>query len=197
MDASRFLATTLWICTEQNVTVGVPERDERRSRARTMSSTMPHVFLLVESALNVRTGIWLKGVLVEQDSKVHVVGVCSEVIRYVRDMVAGFLKDNCMKPTTGGRDDVRRISARRAWIPLKEGKSELMVHGVAVSCPLGPSPLDLGCPELTMGRITALGLGKRPVSVRRMETIGLWVPARAVLALLLALRAVGTGCVPT
>ena len=43
MDASRFLATTLWICTEQNVTVGVPERDGRRSRARTMSSTIPHV----------------------------------------------------------------------------------------------------------------------------------------------------------
>ena len=55
MDASRFLATTLWMCTEQNVTVGVPERDGRRSRPRTMSSTMPHVLLLVESALNVRT----------------------------------------------------------------------------------------------------------------------------------------------
>ena len=57
-----------------------------------------------------------------------------EVIRDVRDMVAGFLKDNCMEPTTGGRDDVGRISARRAWIPLKEGKSKLMVHEIAVSC---------------------------------------------------------------
>ena len=38
MDAPRFLATTLWICTEQNVTVGVPERDGRRSRPRTMST---------------------------------------------------------------------------------------------------------------------------------------------------------------
>ena len=55
MDASRFLAKTLWMCTEQNVTVGVPERDGRRSRARTMSKTMPHVLLLVESALYVRT----------------------------------------------------------------------------------------------------------------------------------------------
>ena len=43
------------MCTEQNVTVGVPERDGRRSRPRTMSSTMPHVLLLVESALTVRT----------------------------------------------------------------------------------------------------------------------------------------------
>ena len=67
------------------MTVGVPERDGRRSRARTMSSTIPHVFLLVESALNVRTvGSGFKSVLVEQDSKVHVVGVSSEVIRDVR-----------------------------------------------------------------------------------------------------------------
>ena len=55
MDASRFLATTLWICAEQNVTVGDPEREGRRSRARTMSSTMPQVFLLVESTVNERT----------------------------------------------------------------------------------------------------------------------------------------------
>ena len=30
VEASRFLATTLWMCTEQNVTVGVPEREGRR-----------------------------------------------------------------------------------------------------------------------------------------------------------------------
>ena len=60
-----------------------------------------------------------------------------------------------------------------------------------------PGPLDLGCPKLTTGRITAFGLGKRPASVRRLEPIELWVPARAVLALLLALEAVRTGCVPT
>ena len=63
-------------------------------------------------------GVWLKGVLVEQDSKVHVVGVCSEVIRDVRDMVTGFVKDNCMELAAGGRDDVGGIPARRAWIPL-------------------------------------------------------------------------------
>ena len=51
MEASRFLATTLWICAEQNVTVSDPEREGRRSKARTMSSTMPQVFLLVESTL--------------------------------------------------------------------------------------------------------------------------------------------------
>ena len=91
-----------------------------------MSSTMPNVFLFVESALNVRTvGSGSKVSLFEQDSKVHVVGVRSEVIRDVRDMIAGFLKDNRMEPTTGGRDDVGRISARRAWISTEGGKVEI------------------------------------------------------------------------
>ena len=62
--------------------------------------------------------VWLKGVLVEQDSEVHVVSVHPELIGDVRDMVTGFLKDNCMKLTTGSRGDVGGISARRAWIPL-------------------------------------------------------------------------------
>ena len=119
MDASRFLATTLWICTEQNVTVGEPEREGRLRRPRTISKTIPQVPLLVESALNVRNNrVRLKGVLVEQDGKVHVVSVCSEVIRDVRDMVAGFLKNNRMKLPTGSRDNIGRISTRRAWIPL-------------------------------------------------------------------------------
>ena len=119
MDASRFLATTLWICAEQNVTVGDPEREGRRSRARTMSSTMPQVFLLVEVNLERENKrVWLKFVLVEQNGKVRVVGVCTEVIRDVRDMVAGFLENDCMEPTAGSRDNIGRISARRAWIPL-------------------------------------------------------------------------------
>ena len=40
---------------EQNVTVGVPESEGRRSSARTMSSTMPQVPLLVESSLKAST----------------------------------------------------------------------------------------------------------------------------------------------
>ena len=54
VEASRFLATTLWMCTEQNVTVGEPESEGRRSRPRTMSRTIPHVLLLVESSLKAR-----------------------------------------------------------------------------------------------------------------------------------------------
>ena len=36
--------------------------------------------------------------------------------------------------TTGSGDSVSRISARRAWIPLKEGKTKLMMHEITVGC---------------------------------------------------------------
>ena len=69
------------MCTEQNVTVGVPEREGRRSSPRTMSSTMRQVPLLVESSLKARTtGFGLKGVLVEQDGEVRVASVRNELI---------------------------------------------------------------------------------------------------------------------
>ena len=55
VEASRSLVTTLWMCTEQNVTVGVPEREGRRSSPRTTSITMPHVSLLVEASLKAKT----------------------------------------------------------------------------------------------------------------------------------------------
>ena len=90
-------------------------------------------------------------------------------------MVAGFLENDCMEPTAGSRDNIGTISARRAWIPLKEGKTKLMMHEIAVAMGLGL--LDLGCPKLTMGRITAFGLGKRAASVREQVPLELWVPA--------------------
>ena len=126
-----------------------------------MTKTIPQEDLLVESALNVRTmGSGSTESFVEQDSKVHVVGVRSEVIRDVRDMVAGFLKDNCMKSTTGGRDDVGRISARRAWIPLKEGKSELMVHEITISCGNGAGSIGLGLSKIDHRKNHCLWFGE-------------------------------------
>ena len=62
--------------------------------------------------------VWLKGVLVEQNGKVRVVGVRKKIGRNVRDMVTGFLEDDCMEFTTGSGDNIGRISARRALIPL-------------------------------------------------------------------------------
>ena len=39
-----------------------------------------------------------------------------------------------MELSTGSGDNVGRISARWAWIPLKEGKTKLMMHEIAVNC---------------------------------------------------------------
>ena len=126
--------------------------------------------------------------LVEQDSEVRVASVGPELIRDVQNMIAGFLKNNRMELPTGCRSNVSRIFARRAWVPLKKGKAELMMHEIAVG---------LDCPNLTMGRTNARGLGEGPVPARGLELTGLCVPARAVLALLLQVGAERTGCVPT
>ena len=70
---------------------------------------------------------------IEQDSKVRVASAHNELFRDVRNVITGFLKNNCMKLTTGSRDNVRRISARRAWIPLEERKTTLMMHEITVA----------------------------------------------------------------
>ena len=119
VEASRFLATTLWMCTEQNVTVGVPESEGRRSRPRTMSRTIPHVPLLVESSLKAKTIVGLEGVLVEQDGEVRDASVRNELIGDVGDVIGGFLKDNHMKPSASRCHDIGGVPPRWAWVPLK------------------------------------------------------------------------------
>ena len=77
------------MCTEQNVTVGEPEREGRRRSPRTMSSTMPHVSLLVEASL--------KGKTIGSGSKVFLFGkmarssVRNELVGDVGNVVTGFL----------------------------------------------------------------------------------------------------------
>ena len=100
-----------------------------------MSKTIPQVPLLVESALNVRTiGSGSKVSLLSKIARSVFVGVRPELIGDVRNMITGFLKNNRMKLSTGSGDNVGRISARRAWIPLKKGKAELMMHEMTVGC---------------------------------------------------------------
>ena len=55
MRASHFLATLLWTWTEQNVTVGEPEREGRRSRPRITRAAITHVSLLDEASEMVKT----------------------------------------------------------------------------------------------------------------------------------------------
>ena len=74
----------------------------------------------------------LKSVLVEQDSEVRVVSEGQKLIGSVRNMITGFLQNNRIELPKGCGDNVGRISARQ--IPLKKGKTELMMHEIAVSC---------------------------------------------------------------
>ena len=67
-------------------------------------------------------------------------------------MITGFLKNNRMKLSTGSGDNVGRISARRAWIPLKKGKAELMMHEIAVDCVNVTKLVRLGLPKFDHGK---------------------------------------------
>ena len=99
------------MCTEQNVTVGVPESEGRRSKPRTMSSTMPQVPLLVELFPEGKHHrVRLKGIFVEQDSKVRVTSMRTKLIGDVRNMICGFLKNNRMEPSTGRRNYIGGVA---------------------------------------------------------------------------------------
>ena len=99
------------------------------------------------------------------------------------NMIIGFSKNNRMEPSTGRRNKIGGVPTRR------------MRSLSAIS--MSPSPSGLDCPNLTMGRTRARGLGKGPVPTRGTAPTGVWVPARAVLALLFWVVAERTGCVPT
>ena len=61
-----------------------------------------------------------RSVLVVQDGEVRVASVRNELIGDVRDMIAGFLKDNRVKPSASRCDDIGGVPARWAWVPLKK-----------------------------------------------------------------------------
>ena len=65
-------------------------------------------------------------------------------------MITGFLKNNRMILTTGSEDNVSRISARRAWIPLKEGKTNLMMHEIAVNGINVTEPVGFGLTKVDL-----------------------------------------------
>ena len=153
---------------EQNVAVGVPESEGRRSKPRTMSSTMPLVPLLVESSLKASTvGSGSKvSFFVEQDSKVRVASVRCELIGDMRNMITGFLKNDRMKPSTGRCNDIGGVPARRAWIPLKNRETVLMMHEITVSGADATKPVMFGLAKLDHGKNQARGFGKGPVPAR-------------------------------
>ena len=101
------------MCTGQHVTVGVPESEGRRSRPRTMSKTIPQSTFASEIFPEGKhRRVRLKSVLVEQESKVRVTSMRNELIGAVRNVIAGFLKNNRMEPSTGCRNNIGGVPAR-------------------------------------------------------------------------------------
>ena len=108
------------MCTEQNVTVGVPASEGRRSSARTMRENhAPSTFTCGALPEDKHHKVRLKGVLVEHDSEVRVASVRNELLGDVRNMITGFLKNNRMIPSASRCNDIGGVPARWAWVPLK------------------------------------------------------------------------------
>ena len=79
-----------------------------------------------------------EGVFVEQDGEVRVAGVRNGLVCDVRNVVTGFLKDDCMKSSAFGSYDLCGIPGRWSWIPLQNGAAILMMlEGLCPHCECG------------------------------------------------------------
>ena len=123
--------------------MGVLESEGRRSRPRTISRTM--YLCLWNLPLKAKTtGPGSKVSLLSQDGEVRVPSVRNELVGDVRDMIAGFLKNNRMEPSTSRRDNIGGVPACRSWIPLKNRETVLMMHEIAVGCINVTEPVRFG-----------------------------------------------------
>ena len=93
-------------------------------------------------------------------------------------MITGFLKTNRMELSTGSGDNVGRISARQAWIPLKEGKAELMMHEITVSCIKTTVPFRFGLTIVDQRKNEGTRFRKRTSPCTRNCCIGKIVGSR-------------------
>ena len=143
VEASRFWATTLWTWTEQNVTVGVPERVGPRSSPRTTNAAiLPRVLAGRGLGDGEDSAVGLERVLVEQDSEIGAARVRDEMVRDSRN--TGSLEDDRMKSTAGRRKDLRGILARWVRVPLEHRDAVLVMHEVAVRVEEGAIPAGSG-----------------------------------------------------
>ena len=121
----------------------------------------------------------------------------NKLIGDVRNMITGLLKNSRMEPSTGRRNNIGGVPARGSWIPLKNRETALMMHEIAVGCVNASKPVRFGITKFDHRANQGSWFGKRTTSRTRSAPTALWVPARAVLALLLYVVAEGTECVPT
>ena len=100
MEASRFLATTLWMWTEQNVTVE-GRRKSPRTNEYNHAPTCPYWLKLPE-----RRGPQggLRSVPVEQDGEVRITSYAMNWSE--THVITGFLKDDRVKTATCRRNDL-------------------------------------------------------------------------------------------
>ena len=114
---------------------------------------MPQVPLLMELSLKASTvGSGSKVSFVEQDSEVRVTRKRNELVRDVRYVITGFLKNSRMEPSTGRRNDIGGVPARRPWIPLKNRETALMMHEIAVSYINVTKAVRFGLPKFDHGK---------------------------------------------
>ena len=75
-----------------------------------------------------------------------------------------------MKLSTGSGDKVGRICARRAWIPLKKGKAELMLHEIAVDCVNVTKSVGFWLPKIDHGKNQCPWFRKKTFDCTRIRT---------------------------
>ena len=83
-------------------------------------------------------------VLVEEDGEVVAVSVSVEVVRDMRYVIPGFVKDHSMEASTGSRNDLGAVLASWAWIPLEHREAVLVVHVVTDGVTEEALPKGLG-----------------------------------------------------
>ena len=94
---------------------------------------MPHVSLLVEALLKAKTaGLGSKVSLQSRMARSVFAGERNDLVGDVRNMVTGFLQDDCMKSSASGGHDLCRIPARWSWIPLQNGEVISMMRELTV-----------------------------------------------------------------
>ena len=98
-------------------------------------------------------------------------------------MITGFLKNNRMKLSTGSGDNVGRISARLAWIPLKKGDAELMMHEITVNSINVTEPVGFGLTKFDQRKNEGSRFRKRTSPCTRICTNRIVGSRKAVLAL--------------
>ena len=101
----------------------------------------------------------------------------------VRNMITGFLQDDCMESSATGGNDLWD-SCELSWIPLQNGEAVLMMHDVTVQ-------------QVDHGQDQRPWLWKRTTSSSWVCADCMVVPAWAVLAVLLCADDVRAACVST